>query len=66
MVSIISSRTGEKITAGRTYSDYKVFVLIPDSYIVTFKAIKVEGNYEKTLEVDLKAQETVDLNINFS
>lgn len=66
MVSITNSKTGEKITAGRTYSDYKEFILIPDSYTVTVKAFKIEGNPEKTAEVDLNAQETVEVNVDFS
>jgi len=66
MVSITNSRTGEKITAGRTYADYKEFILIPDSYTVTVKAFKIEGNPEKTVEVELKALETAEVNIDFT
>jgi len=66
MVSFTNSRTGEKITAGRTYTEYKEFILIPDSYTVTVKAFKIEGNPEKTVEVDLKAQETMEVNVDFS
>ena len=66
IVTIKDSRTGEQITSGRTYTDYKSFVLVPGSYTVIFKAVKIEGNPEKTLDVEVKAQETSELKAEFA
>jgi len=66
MVSITNTRTGEKIASGRTYDKAKEFILVPDSYTVTIKPIKIEGSPEKTVEVELKAQETSEVKVDFS
>ena len=66
LVTITNTRRGEKIASGRTYDKAKEFILIPDSYTVTIKSIKIEGSPEKTVEVELKAQETSDVKVDFS
>jgi len=66
MISISNLTTGEKIASGRTYDKPKSFILIPGSYKVTVKALKVEGKPEKTSEVEIKPQETSKLNVDFS
>ncbi len=66
IVTIKDSRTGEQITSGRTYTDYKSFVLIPGSYTVTIKALKIEDKPEKTLDVEVKAQETAQIKADFA
>ncbi len=66
MISISNLTTGEKIASGRTYDKPKSFILIPGSYKVTVKALKVEGKPEKTSEVEIKPRETSKLNVDFS
>ena len=66
IATIKDSRTGEQITSGRTYTDYKSFVLVPGFYTVIFKALKIEGNPEKTLDVEVKAQETAQVKADFA
>jgi len=66
LVTITNTSTGEKIASGRTYDKAKEFILIPDSYTVTIKSIKIEGSPEKTIEVELKAQETSEVKVDFS
>jgi Ca-activated chloride channel homolog len=69
-VYITDSRTGERIAQGRTYtkatSNPKEFILIPGSYSVTLKALKIEGNPEETFEVEVKAQEELERITDFT
>jgi Ca-activated chloride channel homolog len=69
-VYITDSRTGERIAQGRTYtkstSNPKEFILIPGSYSITLKALKIEGNPEETFEVEVKAQEELERITDFT
>jgi len=73
-VYITDSKTGERITQGRTYmkskSNPKEFILIPGSYSITVsitvKALNIEGKPEKTFDVEIKAQGTSEVNADFS
>ncbi len=66
MVAVSNSKTGEKIASGRTYNKAKSFILIPGPYTVTIKPIKIEGKPEKTLDVEVKAQETAQIKADFA
>jgi hypothetical protein len=69
IVMIHDSRTGEKVVQGRTYtnsrSNPEEFILLPGSYSVTIKAVKIDGKPEKTLDVEVKPQETSELKADF-
>jgi len=70
LVTIKDSRTGEQIAQGRTYtgskSNPKEFILIPGSYSVTLKALKIDGKPEKTFDIEVKAQGTSEFKADFA
>jgi hypothetical protein len=45
---------------------YKDFILIPGSYSITLKALKIDGKPEKTFDIEVKAQETTQINADFA
>ncbi len=71
LVTITDSKTGEKITQGRTYvsskSNPKVFDLVPGVYDVKVTAVKVQGKPSEEFNgIEIKGGETIEHTAQFS
>ncbi|MCF8247988.1 MAG: VWA domain-containing protein [Saprospiraceae bacterium] len=63
-VNVFSKKTGENVVGGRTYvsdsSNPKSFTLEPGKYRVDIKPLKPAGLSVRSIEVEVKAKETVE------
>ncbi len=68
-IRVISVETGKPVGQGRTYtnekSNPKTFELPPGKYQVTLKAIRLEGDPTRQIEVVIEAGKTVERMVDF-